>query len=81
MIKILAAIGLGSALMLAPALALADDAAPASTDNSMAKPMSKSMSKKPMKHHTTKHHTSKMKKPSKPAPDSNPPAGGDQPKS
>jgi hypothetical protein len=74
MIKILAAIGLGSALMLAPALALADDAAPAapaaSTDT--AKPMMK----KPMmkKHHTTKHHTmkKKMTKPAAPAPDATP---------
>jgi hypothetical protein len=51
MIKILAAIGFGSALMLAPALALADDAAPAAA--APAKPMHKA------KHHTTKHHTTK----------------------
>jgi hypothetical protein len=54
MIKILAAIGLGSALMLAPALALADDAAPAApaANTETAKPMMK-------KHHVTKKHVTK----------------------
>jgi hypothetical protein len=46
MIKILAAIGLGSALMLAPAIALADDAAAPAADAKMAP--------KPMAHH--RHH-------------------------
>jgi hypothetical protein len=52
MIKILAAIGLGSALMLAPAVAFADDAAP--------------MAPKPMvmhhHHHHHHHHHMMMKK-------------------
>ncbi|MGA2042053.1 MAG: hypothetical protein ABSG83_01640 [Roseiarcus sp.] len=47
MIRILAAIGLGSALMLAPALALADDAP---------KP---EMMAKPMVHHRHHHHMMK----------------------
>ena len=60
MIKILAAIGLGSALMFAPALALADDAAPAA-------PAAKTETAKPMmkKHHVTKKHVTK--KTTKPA--------------
>jgi hypothetical protein len=49
MIKILAAIGLGSALMLAPVVAFADDAAPA-TPAADAK-----MAPKPMVHHR-RHH-------------------------
>lgn len=62
MIKILAAIGLGSALMLAPALAFAEDApaAPAKTA-----PAPKHM--KHHHHHMKKHHVMK-KKTTKPAP-------------
>jgi hypothetical protein len=48
MIKILAAIGLGSALMLAPAVAFADDAAAPAADAKMAP--------KPMAHHHVVHH-------------------------
>jgi hypothetical protein len=49
MIKILAAIGLGSALMLAPVVAFADDAAPA------APAADAKMAPKPMVHHH-RHH-------------------------
>ena len=49
MIKILAAIGLGSALMLAPVVAFADDAAPA------APAADAKMAPKPMVHHR-RHH-------------------------
>jgi len=63
MIRILAAIGLGSALMLAPAVAFADDAAAPKAD-AMAKPM---MVKhhhhhhmmKPVVHHHHHHHMMK----------------------
>jgi hypothetical protein len=48
MIKILAAIGLGSALMLAPAIAFADDAAAPKPDAT-----APAMAPKPMMHH---HH-------------------------
>jgi hypothetical protein len=52
MIKILAALGLGTALMLTPVLAYADDAAAPKTETKMEKP-------KPTKHHyhrkTTRH--------------------------
>ena len=53
MIKILAAIGFGSALMLAPALALADDATPAAAPKADA-----TMKPVRMHHHhaTTAHH-------------------------
>jgi hypothetical protein len=59
MMKILAAVGLGAALMLAPVLAYADDAAAPKADATMApKPMVHHTTKKP--HHTTKkHHTAK----------------------
>jgi hypothetical protein len=62
MMKILAAVGLGAALMLAPVLAYADDAAAPKADATMApKPMvhhKHHTTKKP--HHTTKkHHTAK----------------------
>jgi hypothetical protein len=50
MIKILAAIGLGSALMLAPAVAFADDAAPA------APAADAKMAPKPKAHHHVVHH-------------------------
>ncbi len=55
MIKILAALGLGTALMLTPVLAYADDAAAAPKAE-------EKMAPKPMKHH--KHHKA-MKKPAK----------------
>ena len=69
MIKILAAIGLGSALMLAPVVAFADDAAPA------APAADAKMAPKPMMHHHVHHvvhhhvvHHKMMKKPAaKPA--------------
>ena len=63
MIKILAAIGLGSALMLAPVVAFADDAAPA------APAADAKMAPKPMVHHRRHHvvhhvvHHHMMKKP------------------
>ncbi len=64
MIKILAAIGLGSALMLAPVLALADEAAPAA--GAPAATTEKPAMKAPMK---KKHHVvKKKKKTTKPAP-------------
>jgi hypothetical protein len=50
MIKTLAAIGFGSALMLAPALALADDAAPAAAAPAAAAPAA------PVMHHHHHHH-------------------------
>ena len=50
MLKILAAVGLGSALMLAPAVAFADDAAPA------APAADAKMAPKPMMHHHRHHH-------------------------
>lgn len=56
MMKILAAVGFGSALMLAPALALADDAAPA------AAPDAKMAPAKPMMHHHHHHHMVMHKK-------------------
>jgi hypothetical protein len=57
MIKILAAIGLGSALMLAPVIAFADDAAPAApaATTDTAKPMT------PMTKHVVKKHIVKKK--------------------
>jgi hypothetical protein len=51
MIKILAAIGLGSALMLAPAIAFADDAAAPKPDAT-----APAMAPKPMMHHHHHHH-------------------------
>ena len=57
MTKILAALGLSTALMLTPVLAYADDAAPA------APKAEEKMAPKPMKHH--KHH--KAHKPMTPA--------------
>ena len=61
MMKILAAIGLGSALMLAPALAFADDAAPAApaADAKMApapKPMHHRHHRHVVVHHHVVHH-------------------------
>ena len=50
MLKILAAVGLGSALILAPAVAFADDAAPA------APAADAKMAPKPMMHHHRHHH-------------------------
>jgi Spy/CpxP family protein refolding chaperone len=68
MIKILAAIGFGSALMLAPALALADDAKPADAPKADA-----TMAPAPMMHHHHHHHHHHMMKkidaPMKPAAD------------
>jgi hypothetical protein len=68
MMKILAAIGLGSALMLAPVLAYADDAA-AKPDATMAKPMAKPAPKKHHHHHVTKKPAMKKPAPAKPAAD------------
>jgi hypothetical protein len=48
MIKILAAVGLGSALILAPVVAFADDAAPAADAKMAPKPMAH--------HHHVAHH-------------------------
>jgi hypothetical protein len=72
MIKILAAIGLGSALMLAPALAFAEDApaaAPAKTAH-VTKHVAhhKKVVKKPVKHHRHHRHHVVVKKATKPAP-------------
>jgi hypothetical protein len=51
MIKIFAAVGFASALMLAPALALADDAKPADAPKA-----DTTMAPAPMKHHHHHHH-------------------------
>jgi hypothetical protein len=77
MMKILAAIGLGSALMLAPALALADDAVPP-PPGATAEPSDATAPMKPMaKKHVAKKKPA-AKKPAAPAPDM---AAPDAPKS
>lgn len=68
MTKLLAAISLGSALMFAPVLAHAEDAAPAAPDTTTAAPTDTTAPAKPMaKKHVAKKHASK--KPAAPAAD------------
>jgi hypothetical protein len=57
MMKILAAIGLGSALMLAPVVAFADDAAPAAAPDAKMAPAPMAM----VHHHHHHHHPMMMK--------------------
>lgn len=56
MLKVLSAIGFASALVLAPAIALADDAAPPAGAAPAAAPADAAPAAAPMKHHHHHHH-------------------------